>query len=142
MKALHSYRIAPGANVALASLVNVEQIPQLARPPSNVIPIDPFPIRTQMLSNNTYGDGALSHEWPFDSLLITGLNYIISQYLTTGGVVVASKAVTIYTNLRDRAYYARFTGSLEYPVPDQDYKLDGLYCRNLKLRFNGLVMLA
>lgn len=138
LKALYSYRLGTGWNVALGSLVNVELIPQIARPPSNALPVDPFPIRTEMLSNLVYGDGSPGHVWSYDSLLITGLNYIIATYLTTAGAVVASKKITLYTNLRDRATYARYNAYLEYPQAGRDYTLDGLYCRNLKLNFSGL----
>jgi hypothetical protein len=142
MKPLYSYRIGSGWNVSLSSLVNVELITQIARPPSKVLPVSIFPVRTQVLSNAVFGDGSLSLTWQFDSLLITGLNYIISTYLTTSTLPVASKKVTIYTNNRDRALYTRYNCYLVYPESGNDYTLDGLYALNLKLKFSGLTALS
>jgi hypothetical protein len=142
LKALYSYRIASGWNVALGSLVNLELITQIGRPPTRCQPVNLFPIATEMLSNIVYGDGTPSLTWMFDSLPVGALPYILSTYLTTSSVLVKSKKVTIFTNLRDRGYYGRFNAYLSLPEPENDYKFDGNLILGLKLHFSGLRALS
>ena len=136
----YSYRIASGHDVALSSLVNVEDISQIGEPP-RTLPVNTYPQRTKTLNGRVHGDGEIIHDWTWGYLPMTAITYVISNLLTVNGTVAASQPVTLYTRRRDLGAdeYRRYNAYIEYPQPDEHYELDGDTAVNVRLRFHGLV---
>lgn len=115
------YRYGVGASIALATLKNVENdvnprnrslyglktYPLVISSP----PIDPFPIRDDLLDAGERGGGVIFHYWTM-TLYTYGLQYWINTVFTNGTVVEA--AVTIYD--RDiYGAYARYNATAILP---------------------------
>lgn len=140
------YRIASGHNVALA---NMQQLVTLIRTLTqdltlnapNSQPVDLFPVETALGSGRTAGDGKPSHEWNMSGVHVVFLNWVIANCLTTGGSIVASKAVTIYTPVFDitDGLYKRYNAYLVKPKPRDDYTYTRKLTLDLRLRFTHLV---
>ncbi len=146
--AVSDHRIATGHGVALGSLTNVEDISQFQYQGVGLYPtspiIDPYPVRTRVLSTKEYGDGAIPHEWFWNLLPQVAVEYIYDTYMS-GGTVVTNNA-TIYTPrfdyddwVRYNAYIYRFRGD------DIGYKgLDEFgtkICENVRLRMTLIAAL-
>ncbi len=139
----YSYSIAVGHNVALASLTNIENIPQFqyhgaALPPSTQ-PVDLFPVRERVLSGKEIGGGTINHVWTWQVLPIAALEYIEDTFLSSGTVTWAN--VTIYTRKHNQQTYGRFNAYIILPQPNVDYTYRQRRVLNLNLRFRNLVAL-
>jgi hypothetical protein len=144
---LYDYRIGSGHGLALGSLTNIENLiwpyvrPRLVAPSSP--PINWAPVKTQLMDGSRSGDGRVDHVWEFSVLPLTALDYLIDLLLTTGGVIVDSKACTIYTpdweaggtSVRCNAYILR-------PQPGIDYTRRGRKAIGLRWPFQDLRVLA
>lgn len=139
----YQYSIAIGSNVALASLINVEDLlygttaPRRTAPRSQ--PVNAFPVRTVLGSGKERGDGLITHAWEFTALPAAAVNYLMT-YLWANGTVV-STAVTIYTRQHELDQYVRANAYAVLPVPGQDieYLRQGVF--RMVIRFNDLVTL-
>lgn len=142
----YSYAIATGHDVALVSLTNFEDIPELKyggrNLPPKTQPVDTFPVRTRLMNGRVRGDGMINQVLTWRVLPIAGLKTLIDDYLVTGGNVVVSKACTLYTRLHDRDTYKRYNAYIVYPKPNEDYTYDRLHVFDLQLRFTNLEVLA
>lgn len=143
--AVYSFKIAAGHNVGLGSLVNVEEITQIGRPPSIPQSPNPFPVRKKYLSGRVAGSGYQTYVWEFDVMPMTGIKYIIDTYLyetiLASPFLMASSPVTIFTRRTDRGGWARYNAYLEYPSPGTDYTEDAGFAVNLKLKFHHMVQI-
>ena len=143
--AIYDYRWAIGSNVALSSLINVENdlLPYtrgvLIAPTTQ--PVNPFPIRNIALSGLVRGEGAITHTWTFSALPIAALDYILDTYLTVNNALVVSRAMTIYTRRHDRGAYNRYNCYLTLPAGGVDYQFRRGYALNLNLTFTRLEVL-
>ena len=142
---VYDYRWALGSNVALSSLTNVETdlLPYThgitVAPTSQ--PVNPFPVRNVALSGVMRGEGTITHQWVFSVLPIAALDYILDTYLTVGGALVVSRAMTIYTRRHDRLTYNRYNCNLTLPAGGVDYQFKRGYVLNLTLTFTRLQIL-
>lgn len=142
------YAWATGHGVALASLSNVANSlkpytkNRLVPPVSQ--PVPKYPIRRRALSGVERGEGDITHVWEFRPMTLEGLDYLIDTFLVTGGVAVASKAITIYTRLHDRGAFARYNAYICLPQPrnpfvaEYDYEVVREHIPILQVRFNQL----
>lgn len=137
------YAIATGSSVALAALINVEDLLLPYTAPRRIVPRsqipDLYPIRTTLGSGRTRGDGPGIAAWEFSALPVAAVNYLMT-YLWAGGTVV-STAVTINTRLHDRQTYARYNAWAVLPVPGQEIEYLRQGVARLTIRFNDLVAL-
>lgn len=140
--AFYDYRIAVGHGVALGSLTNVETFfytytrPKLIAPVSQ--PVNLYPILQTALDGSAAGEGAITHEWVIDVMPIAGLNAWEDTYLTTGGVIMPSKPVTIYTRRQNQLVYTRYNAHLHYSQPGIDYRYTRRSIREWVIRFTAL----
>lgn len=136
----YSYSIAAGWNVALANLVNVQNLfGRAVWVPNRGNPVDTFPNRLVTLSGREVSEGRVNHEWKFIILPIAKLTLFEDTYLSSATVVSAQ--VTIYTRLHARGTYARYNAWVALPQPGEDYEYDRGYVRNLRIRFNNMIAL-
>lgn len=135
------YAIAPGHNVALVSLANIENISafrkgHVALPPKSQ-PVDVFPVRRKTLSGKTWGGGVPDHQWTWDVLPVAALEYLEDTYLS--GAAVASAPVTINTRRHDQGVYTRYNAYITLPQPSVDYAYRQGKVLGLTLTFTHLV---
>lgn len=146
ISAQYDYRLAAGHSVALASLNNIEtHVGQQNRkaaggrlyPVGITSPVlDPFPVRTGLLSGRERGDGFITHEWNL-KLTTLGARYLLFTYLTN--MTVVSSAVTIYTRRHVNGDYGRYNAYLILPsrqAGDITYLGQGWF--NMRVRYNKL----
>lgn len=139
MNLRYQYSIAAGSNIALASLVNIENLfGKTKYAPNRQNPVDVYPVRTVTFSGRVTGEGRINHEWTFKALPIALLKLIEDNYHTNG--TVTSAQVTIYTRLHNRATYVRYNAWSILPQPGEDYEYDRGYARNLVWKFHNLVV--
>jgi hypothetical protein len=138
--ALHEYKIALGSNQPAGSLVNIEDVTNVKRPPRHT-PIAYAPVKSTLLNGNTRRDGRNDFVWKFDSLPDEGFQQIIASYLTSSGTVVGGTTVTVNTYDVRAGTYIRANAYLNLPLEDVDYTYEGGYVQNLQLRFTKLVKL-
>lgn len=141
----YDYRWAAGHGVVLASLVNVETDlypytkPRQIAPTSQ--PLELFPVRAITLDGAERGEGTLTHAWTFKALPWSAYTHILDTYFTVSGMVVASRAMTIYT--RDpKMGYARYNAYALLPKQGDQLRFRQSLALDLVIRFSGLVKLA
>lgn len=137
--ALTQYAIAAGHNVALVSLLNVEDLlytyTKPRRVPPKSQPVNAYPFRRVALGGRTYGDGQISHAWLWDVLPRTAIDF-----LNTYTVGVVSAAVTIYTRATPTTF-ARYNAYITMLEPGITYTDDRGKAINITLNFTELVAL-
>lgn len=117
----YDYRWAINHNVALGSLVNVEEdlfpYTKPKRIAPKTLPVNEFPVRDRVQAGYELGDGFIDHDWTM-VLPETAVEYVVETkfVLTT----VTYKAVTIYTRRHHRRDYARYNAYITLPVPGRD----------------------
>lgn len=142
------YRIASGHDVALANMQNLVTLIQRLTGRLQIIaprsqPVNPFPIENQLGSGRVSGDGKPPHEWYIDGVNVLFLNYLIANYLMTGGNYVKSKEVTIYTPVFDvtTGLYKRYNAYMKRPVPRDEFEYTRKTTIGLTIPFTHLVEL-
>lgn len=137
------YAIATGSSVALASLINVEDLLWPHTKPRRIVPrsqpVNAFPVRTTLGSGRVRGDGAINHAWEFTAIPVAAVDYLMT-YLFSSGTVV-STACTIYTRRHDLDDYARYNAWAVLPVPGQDMEYLRQNVLRLTIRFTDLTAL-
>jgi hypothetical protein len=103
--------------------------------------VNPYPVQTPVGSGRVAGDGKPGQAWNFGGVHILFMNYMLANWLTTDGVIVNSKEVTIYTPVFDitSGLYKRYNAYLIKPIPDEDYRYTRLHTVDLIMRFSKLV---
>lgn len=139
----YSYAIATGSSVALASLINVEDLIYPYTAPRRItvrsqMP-DMFPVRTTLGSGRIRGDGVINHAWEFTGLNQEAVDYL-HTYLWSAGTVV-STACTIYTRRHELDEYGRFNCYAILPQPGQDIEHIRAGVFRMVIRFSDLVAL-
>jgi hypothetical protein len=136
--AAYNYAIGTGASLPLGSLTNTQDL--MGYPPKSQ-PVNTQPVRTVTLSGRVYGEGAITHEWPFPQGLAPDKVGTLMNFLFGAGGTQTSVQVTI--NQRDPIVgtYVRYTGWVERPIPGQDFTYDRTFCFDFKLKFLGMVQL-
>ena len=88
----YEYAIATGSSVALAALINIEDLIYPYTAPRRIVPrsqpVNAFPQRVLLGSGRERGDGMISHAWEFTALPVAAVTYLDS-YLFSGGTVVS-----------------------------------------------------
>lgn len=139
----YQYSIAVGSSVALASLVNVEDLIWPYTKPRRIVPRSQmpnlYPVRTTLGSGRTRGDGSAQATWEFTAIPVAAVDYLMT-YLWSSGTVV-STAVTIYTRQHELDQYTRFNAYAILPVPGQDVEYLRQGVLRMVIRFNDLVAL-
>ena len=139
----YSYAIATGSGVALASLINMEDLIYPYTKPRRIVPrsqpVNAFPVRTTTGSGRERGDGSINHNWEFTAIPVAAVDYLMS-FLWAGGTVV-STAVTINTRQHELDQYTRFNAYAVLPVPGQDVEYIRQGVLRMVIRFNDLVAL-
>lgn len=145
MPVTQSYGMAAGYNVADGSISTfknqlsayLDGIPFVIRSQ----PVDRYPVRTDMLSSATYGDGTPAHTLIVPALSRMAVARLESVYLN-GGSLVSAK-VTLRTRLHDLDSWSRYNAyfALYSPPNDGSYP-EGLgEFRDLQLRFHLITRL-
>jgi len=139
----YSYAIALGSGVALASLIDAEDLLWNYTRPRRIVPRSQppnlYPVRTTLGSGRVRGDGAIDHSWEFTAIPVAAVDYLMS-FLWAGGTVV-STAVTINTPRHELDEYFRANAYAILPVPGTDMEYIKQGVMRLTIRFSELVAL-
>lgn len=117
---------ATGWDVPLVSLSNVEDdlrpYAQLRVIAPQATLVESLPVRAIALSGEEQGEGTLVFQWRFSGMPKAAFQYILSSKYTVGGVLVASRMMTVYTRADDLTF-VRYNVYAAKPIAGREYTL-------------------